>query len=63
VAIPDAESRFSFTSLRPGKYRIAAKPAGDGAESRWAADLKQMTEIQVAGGSAVEVDLASPVQR
>jgi hypothetical protein len=63
VAIPDAESRFSFAGLRPGKYRIAARAAGDGIESRWVSDLTRMTEIQVAGGTVLEIDLAAPVQR
>ena len=57
VAFPDAEARFSFAGLRPGTYRIAARPDTQESRARWVADLSRMFEIDVFGGSATEVEL------
>jgi hypothetical protein len=56
TAIPDAMARFAIDGLRPGKYRIAAMPAGTASQR----DMARMFEIDVFGGSALEVDLAVP---
>jgi hypothetical protein len=56
VVAPDRESRFAIDGLRPGKYRIAALPAG----AAGAVDMTRMFEIEVFGGSTLEVDLAPP---
>jgi hypothetical protein len=56
IAFPDAESRFHFERLRPGRYRIAAQPAED--KSRWSAD--QMFEIDVPGGAPTEIEVPVP---
>jgi hypothetical protein len=55
LATPDAQGRFAFDGLRPGRYRIAAQPAGPAA--RWVADVSKMTELQLAGGAPTELDL------
>jgi hypothetical protein len=63
AAHSDSEGRFSFTGLRPGKYRIGAqllsdRPAGRGGaagSNRWSAE--KMTEIDLPGGAVTDVDL------
>jgi len=55
LAQPDAQGRFTFDSLHPGRYRIAAK-------SRAALDVSQMVEIEVPAGIPAEVDLPAPVK-
>jgi hypothetical protein len=45
VAIPDAESRFAFDNLRPGRYRIATGPQG------------RIVEVEVHSATTTEVDL------
>ena len=57
VAYPDAESHFTFSGLRPGRYRIAAQRIGDTPQARWIPDLWRMSEIEVAGGSPTDVEL------
>jgi len=57
VAIPDAESRFSFGSLRPGRYRIATKPMAATSQSHWLADPGRMVEVEVHAAKATEVKL------
>lgn len=59
ATVPDAASKFAFTNLRPGKYRIAAHPAGEATSARWLADA-QTLEVEMRGGSTVEIDLAAP---
>jgi beta-lactamase regulating signal transducer with metallopeptidase domain len=56
LASPDAQGRFQFEGLRPGRYRIAAKPASD-AKARWVADVTRMFEIEVRGGAPTDLDL------
>jgi beta-lactamase regulating signal transducer with metallopeptidase domain len=59
VAFPDAEGRFKFEGLRPGRYRIAAPPAIEKSSGRWVADLAHMLEVNVPGGKATDVELAA----
>jgi hypothetical protein len=58
IAYPDAESRFTFTGLRPGRYRIAAQRIGDTPQARWIPDLWRMSEIEVPGGPPTNVELS-----
>jgi hypothetical protein len=57
VAIPDAESRFTFGNLRPGRYRIATRQMAATSESHWLSELGRMVEVEVRGGAATEVKL------
>jgi len=61
AALPDAEGKFTFAGLQPGRYRIAAQrvPAG-GPAARWVSGAG-MTEIQVAAGKPTEIKL--PLRR
>lgn len=56
VAAPERDARFAVDGLRPGKYRIGAVPAGAAAASA----MSRMFEIDVYGGSTLDVDLAPP---
>ncbi|MCC6857463.1 MAG: hypothetical protein IT158_02825 [Bryobacterales bacterium] len=60
LALPSAEGRFRFEGLRPGRYRIAAQPAGTAAKARWVADVPRMKEVVVPGGAAASVELTAP---
>lgn len=60
LAYPDADGRFLFSSLRPGRYRIAAGLAAEGARSRWLKNASDMKEIEVRGGAPTAVNLARP---
>jgi uncharacterized protein (DUF2141 family) len=60
ISVPDAESRFTFAGLRPGRYRISAQPAGETAQAHWLAEGAKMLEFDVAGGATLEIDLAAP---
>ena len=62
VALPDAESKFTFGGLRPGHYRIAAQPAAN-PKARWVSDMAKMFDIEVPGGAPTELDLPAPVRR
>ena len=61
IAFPDPQGRFAFDALRPAKYRIAAEPANE-SKARWVADIARMTEIDVKGGSATEMELPVPAK-
>ncbi len=58
VAYPDAESHFTFSGLRPGRYRIAAQRIADTPQARWIPDLWRMSEIEVPGGSPTDLELS-----
>ncbi len=60
VSVPDSNSQFSFAALRPGHYRISAQPASETAQARWLSENTQMLEFDVAGGAALEINLAAP---
>jgi len=60
IALPDAKSGFTFPNLRPGRYRIAAKPLKEASSAWWAADHERMFEIDVPAGGAVDLDLPVP---
>ena len=57
VAFPDAQSRFTFSALTPGRYRIAAQTVA--ASSRWLASGARSVEIDVPGGAPVEITLSA----
>lgn len=57
LAYPDASNHFTFATLRPGKYRIAARPAADTPRGRWVTNFAEMKEINVTPGTPVTIDL------
>jgi hypothetical protein len=57
VAFAGAGSEFVFPNLRPGRYRIAARPVVGDAGMPWVPDLEGMFEIEVNGGGLLELDL------
>lgn len=62
LAFPDAQGRFAFQGLHPGRYRIAAQAAAEATQSRWIADVSRMAEIEVAGDAPTDVDLPVAVK-
>ena len=62
VAYPGAESRFTFPGLRPGSYRIAARPRASEPEARWLDDVSGMLQFAVAEGAQVKINLAAPAR-
>ena len=60
ATVPDAQAQFAFTGLKPGKYRIAAQRAASG--SKWLGGADQALELEVHPGSAVQIDLAAPLE-
>jgi hypothetical protein len=61
AAYPDTQRRFSFTGLRPGRYRIGVFPAAEASKARWVADMARMTELDLDGG-VTEIDVPSPAE-
>ena len=59
VALPDAESKFIFGSLRPGRYRLSAKMP-NGPSPRWTDQSAPGLDIEVPGGDPVRVTIAEP---
>jgi hypothetical protein len=60
VALPNTESQFTFVSLRPGRYRIAAVPVAEASQSNWLSEPERMLEVEVHGAVASEVNLTAP---
>ena len=56
AAVPDAQGGFTFESLRPGKYYVAAQPVA-ASKSRWISDPSRMLQIEIRGGSYTELEL------
>jgi hypothetical protein len=57
LGTPDREGRFSFSGLRPGRYRMGAFPVGQRLP-----DATKMFEFEVRGGSNAEIDLVAPLE-
>jgi hypothetical protein len=57
VAFADEQGRFEFVGLRPGRYRIAAQLAAGAAKARWVADVANMIEIDIPGGTPTDLEL------
>jgi hypothetical protein len=60
VALADAELKFSFQALAPGRYRVAVQRASEG---RWVSDVTQMIELEVPGGTPTDVELPAPARK
>ena len=58
ATVPDAQSQFAFTGLRPGRYRIAAQSSAG-----WLASSNQAVELEIRGGANVQIDLAAPQEK
>ena len=59
AVVPDGQSQFAFTGLRPGLYRIAARPAAGTTAARWLAVADGAIDIEVRAGSTLQIDLAA----
>lgn len=57
VAVPDEEGRFAFSDLRPGNYRISARPASVESRARWVPDPALMLEVKLAAGQLTDLEL------
>lgn len=55
AAIPDQEGKFTFSSLPPGRYKIAAQRG-----SRWFGDAKAGMDLELRGGAISHVVIAPP---
>jgi hypothetical protein len=60
IAVPEADGKFVFSGLPPGRYRIAAKPVAEASQSHWLSAAGQMLEFDIAGGASLEINLAAP---
>jgi Carboxypeptidase regulatory-like domain len=63
LAFPDSAGRFAFSGLRPGRYRIAARPAAEASRARWLNGLAGMVEIEIPGGEPTDLELPVPVRK
>jgi len=57
IAVPGADSKFAFTALRPGKYRLAARRATADPGAGPALGPAAPVEIELRGGAVTELDL------
>ncbi len=57
IAVPGADSKFAFTALRPGKYRLTARTATANPGAGPALGPAGPLEIELRGGAVTEVDL------
>ena len=57
IAFPDAQGRFIFEGLKPGRYRMVAQPAAEASKARWIADVTKMVEVEIPGGTPTDVEL------
>ncbi len=60
IAVPEADGKFAFNGLPPGRYRIAAKPVSEASPSHWLSEAGTMLEFDVRGGANLEINLAAP---
>ena len=60
IAMPEADGKFAFSGLPPGRYRIAAKPVSEASPSHWLSEAATMLEFEVGGGANLEINLAAP---
>jgi hypothetical protein len=60
MTTPDAQGRFTYDGLRPGRYHITAIPKSDAATARWVGDLSKMIQVDIPGGSATEMEFPAP---
>jgi len=58
-ATPDANGRFGFEAIPPGRYRISVQSADASRRSRWVS-AQGGKEVQVAGGTPTSVQLPAP---
>jgi 5-hydroxyisourate hydrolase-like protein (transthyretin family) len=59
----DAEGRFTFGSLRPGRYRIGIQLSAGGSKARWLNTAARMIEIEIAAGAPTEIELPAPARQ
>jgi hypothetical protein len=59
----DREGRFTFASMRPGRYRVGIQLSAGGAKARWLNSAARMIEIEIAGGAPTEIELPAPARQ
>lgn len=62
IAFPDANSRFTFSRLRPGKYHIITRRVADSLQVSSVPDSSRMVEIEVYRGSRLDAELPGPIE-
>jgi hypothetical protein len=60
TGFPDAEGRFAFLNLRPGRYYLSAQAPAEGALARWVPDISRMQAVDVAGGAPMNIEIKNP---